>query len=241
MPKSITMNTDCALSGDGLYRLMSWLTPGFPVGGYTFSHGIEFAVEEGLVTDGESLTIWLEGIIRFGAGRLDADFLRAGWQATKEKDDGLLAWAVERAAVQRATAETALESAAQGGAFMDAILAAWPDLGMERFHDLLDTMKRPPAYAVVVGVAAAGAGIPIAAALTAYLHAVAANLVSAAVRLVPLGQTDGQKTLAALQSVVAGEVRATIKRGFEDLGSAAPMVEWTSIKHETQYTRLFRS
>lgn len=235
------MNTDLPLSGDGLYRLMSWLTPGFPVGAYTFSHGIEFAVEEGLVADGESLTIWIEGIIRFGAGRLDADLLRAAWRAVEEKDDGLLAWAVERADAQRATAETALASRAQGVAFLDTILAAWPGLGMERFQGMLDTMQRPPAYAVVVGVAAAGAGIPLAAALTAYLHAVAANLVSAAVRLVPLGQTDGQKTMAALQAVIAGEVPATLERRREDLGSAAPMVEWTSLKHESQYTRLFRS
>ena len=235
------MNTDCPLSDDGLYRLMSWLTPGFPTGAYTFSHGIEFAVEEGLVTDCESLTRWIEGIIRFGAGRLDADLLRAAWQAVDDDDDGLLAWAVERADAQRATLETALESAAQGGAFMDTVMAAWPGLGMERFQDLLETMKRPPAYAVAVGVAAAGAGIALAATVSAYLHAVAANLVSAAIRLIPLGQTDGQKTMAALQAVVAGAVRAALKRPPEDLGSAAPMVEWTSLKHESQYTRLFRS
>ncbi len=235
------MNTDRGLSGDGLYRLMSWLAPGFPVGAYTFSHGIEFAVEEGLVSDAESLAEWIEGIIRFGGGRLDADLLRAAWQAVEEKDDGLLAWAVERADAQRATMETALESRAQGGAFMDTVVAAWPGLGMERFRGLLDEMKRPPAYAVVVGVAAAGAGVPLAAAVSAYLHAVAANLVSAAVRLVPLGQTDGQKVMAALQAVVAGAVGATLERPPEDLGGAAPMVEWTSLKHESQYTRLFRS
>jgi len=237
----MTMTTNPALSGDGLYRLMAWLSPGFPVGAYTYSHGIEFAVEDGLITDAGTLTRWIEGIIRFGAGRVDAGLFRAAWEAAGEENDDRLAWTIERADALRGTGETALESSAQGRAFLDTLIAAWPDPAFGRLQELLEALDRPPAYAVAVGVAANRAGVALEAALTAYLLSLAANLVSAAVRLVPLGQTDGQKTLAALEPVVAQAVKAALEGAPEDLGSAAPMVDWTSLQHETQYTRLFRS
>lgn len=235
------MTTKAVLSGAGLYRLMAWLSPGFPVGAYTYSHGLEFAVEENLITDRETTTRWIEGIVRHGTGRMDADLFRLAWEAAREQNDDRLAWAVERADVLRGTGEMALESAAQGRAFVDTLLAAWPDPAFERFQNLLDRLERPPAYAVAVGVAAAQLGVDLQSALTAYLQAVAANLVSAAVRLVPLGQTDGQKALAALEATVAEAVRTAFERDLEDLGSVAPMVDWTSLRHETQYTKLFRS
>ena len=108
-------------------------------------------------------------------------------------------------------------------------------------HEALAAEQRAPAYAVAVGVAAACAGVPVAAALTAYLHAVAANLVSAGLRLVPLGQTDGQRALRALEPVVAACVAAALIRPAADFGGCALAVELASIDHESQYTRLFRS
>ncbi len=235
----ITMTTRPALDDSGLYRLMSWLSPGFPVGAFSYSHGVEYAVEAGLVTDGDTLRCWLEGIIRHGTGRVDADLFRDAWRAVTENGD--LAATVEMANAMRGTAEMARESAAQGTAFLDTLLATAEDPATLRaMQNLADTDRRP-AYAVAVAVASASIRVPLQPALTAYLHALAANLISAAVRLVPLGQSDGQRTLARLEPAVIAATEASLSRHPDDFGAAAPMIDWCSMQHETQYTRLFRS
>ncbi len=220
-----------------LFRLMAWLSPSFPVGGYSFSHGLEWAVEDGRVTDAGSLSGWVKAVLSQGAGRIDGVLFRTAWRAFSEGDEDALAWAVERAAAQRATAETALESAAQGRAFLDTVLSAWPDPDLQNWNDGLAEDGRDPAYSVAVAVAAACAQIPLEDALAAYLQAFAANLVSAGLRLIPLGQTDGQRVLASLE----GAILEAAKSPAEHLGSAAPLIDWASARHETQYTRLFRS
>lgn len=229
------------LTEQALYRLMTWLSPSFPVGGYSYSHGIEFAVEDGLITDRASLTRWVEAIINHGAGRNDATLFRAAWQAVTDDDLGILTQAAEMADALRATPEMALESTAQGRAFLDTLTKTWPEPKFQHWAKTLTGLDRPPAYAVAVGIAAASAGVPLGLGLVAYLHALAANLISAGVRLVPLGQTDGQLSQAALESPIRTAADQAIHRPLDDFGSAAPMVDWTSMQHETQYTRLFRS
>jgi urease accessory protein len=225
----------------GLYRLMAWLSPAFPVGGYTYSHGIETAVEERLISDPETLRCWIAAIALRGGGRLDAAFFCAAWRSVTDDDEAALLRAAEWAGAMRATRETALESAAQGQAFLSAVEAAWPTPGSARWTAVLTKSRRVVAYSVAVGVAAAIAEVPLAHALLAYLQAFVANLVSAGVRLVPLGQSDGQRALAALEPTVHQAVETVMATPFEAIGTAAPMVDWTSMKHETQYTRLFRS
>ncbi len=228
-----------------LYRLLAWLSPAFPVGAYSFSHGLEWAVEAGRVRDAESLAGWVAAAVTEGAGRIDAALFRAAWQAFTEGDEEALAWAAERAEAQRATMETALESRAQGRAFLDTVLAAWPDPALRKWADGLAAEGRQPAYAIAVAVAAASKRIPLGPALAAYLQAFAANLVSAGLRLIPLGQTDGQRVLARLESAVRSaqkdSLEGSLQGSLDSLGSAAPMIDWASARHETQYTRLFRS
>lgn len=224
-----------------LLRLMTWLSPGFPVGAFAYSHGLEHAVECGDVVDAESLTRWVGGILTFGAGRVDAALFRAAWQAICDDDSPRLDWAVERGDVQRGSAEMALESATQGRAFLDTVLKVWPQPRLSTWRQHLDQSGRQPAYPVAVGVCCALATIPLRPALVAYLHAFSTNLVSAVVRLVPLGQTDGQRTIAALEQNIVDAAAAALRREPDDLGSAALAVDWHSIQHETQYTRLFRS
>jgi urease accessory protein len=133
----------------------------------------------------------------------------------------------------------ALESRQQGTSFATITKTAWPD---SRLDALLARHDGEVALPVAVAVAAAWHGIALSAALTGYLHAFAANLVSAAVRAIPLGQTDGQRTLAALEADVAAAcAQAIAVRTLDAVGSAAPLVDWCSMRHETQYTRLFRS
>jgi urease accessory protein len=225
------------LADTGLLRLLTWLSPSFPVGGFSYSHGLELAVEAGLVRDRRHLADWLGTVLSHGAGRVDATLLASAWRATCADDGVALAAATEWAAAMRGTAETALESAAQGRAFLDTVRQVWPDPWLEKRAEMLAL----GGYAVAVGVAAARAGVPLEPTLVGYLHAFAANLVSAAVRLVPLGQTDGQRALAALEPVILAAAAAAIERPLAEIGSATPMVEWASMRHETQYTRLFRS
>lgn len=224
-----------------LLRLMTWLSPSFPVGAFAYSHGLEHAVERGDVNDAETLIRWVGGILVFGAGRLDAALFRAAHEAMCDRDDARLAWAVERGEAQRGTAEMALESTAQGRAFLDNLLKVWPQPRLSAWREKLDQTQREPAYPVAVGVGCALSDIPLRPALVAYLNAFAANLVSAVVRLAPLGQTDGQRSLAALEETIVEAAAAALRRAPDDLGSAALAVDWHSMQHETQYTRLFRS
>jgi len=227
------------LTDPGLARLMTWLSPGFPVGAFAFSHGLEHAVESGGIGDAPALIRWIDGILEFGAGRVDAALFRAAHEAVL--DDQRLIWAVERGAAQRGTAELALESTAQGRAFLDTMLKVWPHDRLTAWREALDRSGREPPYPVAVGYSCGLAGIALRPALVAYLNAFAANLVSAAMRLVPLGQTDGQRALAALEARIIDAVAAALQRQPDDLGSAALAVDWHSTQHETQYTRLFRS
>jgi len=226
---------------EGLSRLLTWLSPAFPVGGYSYSHGIEYAVEAGLVTDAVGLRAWIEAVLRHGAGRTDAILLGEAWRAECAGDNGRLAVVLAWAEALRGTAELALESMAQGRAFLDGVQAGWPHPRLAAFARLAAELDRAPAYPVAVGVACAVAGIGENPARLACLHAFAANLVSAGVRLIPLGQSDGLRVVAALEEAVRELTDETECLGLADLGSAAWMADWASARHETQFTRLFRS
>ena len=224
-----------------LLRLLAWLSPSFPIGGYTYSHGVERAVEVGFIHDRATLAAWIAAILDHGAGRTDAVLFAAAHRAVTDSDEPTFLWTLERADTLRASRETALESSAQGKAFLSTVTAAWPLPGLDRWTALIETESRTPAHAIAVALCTALAGVPLSQALAGFLHAIAANLVSAGVRLVPLGQTDGQRALAALEPITASLAQWAETASLDDLGSRAPMVDWTSMTHETQYTRLFRS
>ena len=224
-----------------LTRLLAWLSPSFPTGAFAYSHALEAAVDAGRIRTAADLAAWVGHVVAHGAGRTDGMLFAAVWRAVTAGDRDAFLWAAERADAMRATAELALESRAQGTAFLDTVAAAWPDPRLDPWRALLAEADRPPAHAVAVATASAVAGVPLVPALAAFLHAVAANLVSAGVRLVPLGQTDGQRALAALEPEVLDAAARIPDMSLDDLGGAAPMVDLLSMVHETQYTRLFRS
>src|SRR5262245_28478627 len=221
-----------------LYRLLSWLSPAYPVGAFSYSSGIEWAVEAGDIKDPVTLTAWLRTVITHGSGFCDAGFLVHAHAAARTRDDGALRAVAELAAAFASSKERHLETTAQGGAFVETTRAAWPCATLEQ---LLVAWRGPIAYPVAVGVAAAGHDIAVAASAHAYLHAVAANLISAGVRLVPLGQTDGQRALATLAPVIAATVERALATPLDEVGAAAFRADIASMRHETQYTRLFRS
>ena len=212
---TMTTNTE-------LLRLLAWLSPAFPTGGFAYSHGIEWAVEAGDIRDAASLRSWIEDVLRHGAGRADAILLR---HAHAGEDVAALAMAAQPGRERRT------EAVGQGVAF-ELAASAWraaPLAGGSVTH------------AVAVGRLAGAHGIRADAVCAAYLQAFAANLISAAVRLVPLGQSAGLAVLAGLESVILEVADATRDATLDDLGGCAFRSDIAAMRHETQHTRLFRS
>jgi urease accessory protein len=232
----ITMTDEAG--GGALYRLMAWLSPSYPVGAFSYSSGIEWAVESGDITNAETLKRWLAVIISEGGGFCDAVFFVHAHRAASQDDAAALREVAELAAAFAPSKERHLETTAQGKAFVDATRAAWHCAALDVLAQAWDG---PVAYPIAVGVTAAGHGIAIEPALHAYLHAVTANLISAGVRLIPLGQTDGQRLLAAFEPVVAATATRALSTSLDQAGGAAFRADLASMLHETQYTRLFRS
>jgi len=226
------------LSASSLYRLMSWLSPSFPVGAFSYSSGLEWAVEAGDIADADTLRRWLAVVMTEGGGFCDAALFVHAHCAASRGSDALLLEVAELAAAFTPSKERHLETTAQGLAFVQTARAAWHCTALDRLMALWDG---PVAYPVAVAVTAAGHGIALEPALHAYLHAVAANLISAGVRLIPLGQTDGQRVLAALEPAVADACNRAVISSLDELASAAFRTDIASMRHESQYTRLFRS
>jgi len=221
-----------------LYRLMAWLSPAYPVGAFSYSSGIEWAVEAGDIKDAASLRQWLAAMLCEGSGFCDAVLFVHAHRATAAGDDAALRAVAELAAALVPSKERFLETTAQGRAFLDATKAAWPCPALTRLDD---AWQGAVALPVAVAVACAGHEITCETALGAFLHALTANWISAGVRLIPLGQTDGQRVLAALEAVVGETAACALATPLGEIGSAAFRADLASMRHETQYTRLFRS
>ena len=208
---------------DALLKLVTWLSPSFPVGAFSYSHGLEYAIEAGAVTGRETAERWIETCVRHGAGRNDAILL---CHTMRGGDPD------ELDALSRALApsrERLLEAEAQGTAFSEASAAAWSG----------DPKSR--SYPIAVGIAARANACPEPETVALYLQAFASNLISACIRLVPIGQTDGQKIIAALHPVIEATARDALSASLDDLGGCAIGADIASMRHETQRVRLFRS
>jgi urease accessory protein len=226
------------LTGAALYRLMTWMSPAYPVGAFSYSSGIECAVEAGDIASAETLRAWLATMIRQGSVFCDAALFVHAHRAATDGDARAVGAVADFAAALAGSKERFLETTAQGQAFRDITCAAWPTPALDR---LVAAWKGPVAYPVVVAAACAGHGIAPVPALDAFLHSVVSNLVSAGVRLIPLGQTDGQRVLAALETEIAKTAARARTVAFDDIGGTTPRADITTMRHETQYTRLFRS
>jgi urease accessory protein UreF len=335
MGTAILIHTTMTIDAAKFLRLQSWFSPAFPIGAFSYSHGLEWAVEERSVTDRASLVAWLEADLRHGSGRTDAMFFAEAWRVSRvplpltrnaahsalsrrrtlvvrrkgsragrghsapvanaaadnsgpreercvaasscplpsreradaqrpgegghtgnpsdplpspelrphqpmEMDGHILAVAA-LAGAMRGTAELALESGQQGIAFLAAVCKAWPHPELDRLANLFKEIAIAPVLPVAAGICCGVHEIDLELALPLYMHGSVANLVNAAVRLVPLGQTDGQIALAALEATVLETAREAFEAAPDDIGSAAFMIDLASMRHETQYTRLFRS
>jgi urease accessory protein len=221
-----------------LYRLMTWLSPSFPVGAFSYSSGIEWAVEAGDIHDATSLQDWLASMLSDGGGFCDGVFLAGAYRAASSHDDATLREIAELAAAFVPSRERYLETSAQGRAFIDIARSAWNCDGLDQ---IVAACGGPIVYPVAVGIVSAAHGIPLGPTMHAFFHALASNWISAGARLVPLGQTDSQRVLAWLEPVVVATAKRATEASLDDLGSAAFRADLSSMRHETQYTRLFRS
>ncbi|MCF8468157.1 MAG: urease accessory protein UreF [Sneathiella sp.] len=228
-----------AMDNKALFHLMSWMSPSYPIGAYTYSHGIEYAVEAGLIGSLKDLMPWIADILSHGSGKSDSILLSAAYQAASERNIEALKEIAETGHAFCSTKEIALETTEQGRAFVRVISDVMTlSQGLSAVRESWDG---PLIHPVAVGIVAADHDVPLEQTLTAYLHGFVSNLVSAAVRIIPLGQTDGQRAIALLADNVNVAVQAARNMTLDDLGSATLMVDWCSSCHETQYTRLFRS
>jgi urease accessory protein len=211
-----------------MYRLMSWLMPGYATGDCRYSHGLEWSVATGEVATAECVREWLAGVLRFGSGRADAVLLSHAARATSAS---AVAEVAELAVALCPSSERRAETTAQGRAFLEATRASWPCRRLELL-ELVD--EDALSYPVVVGVTTAGHGIPNHSARLAFLHAFAANLVSAAVRLTELDQTAGQGIVSALEPTIRDVAHSAGELPLEGLGGCALLADIASMRHETQ-------
>ena len=219
----MTMRMADTLQADALLTLVQMLSPSYPVGAFAYSHGLEWAVQNGDVTGQDSLADWLGGVLRHGAGQADALFLAAAYRV----DDPSEIDAQARAFA--ASAERLKETVLQGEAFARTSAAIWQQ-------------DMPPlCYPVAVGRAARLQGLPLRQTLEMFLHAFTTNLATAGMRLIPLGQTEGQIVIRDLAPLCL-EIAAAAEDGtLDDLSSTAFLSDIAAMKHETQYSRIFRT
>ena len=229
---------DPSLTQDALYRLLIWLSPAYPVGAFAYSSGIEWAVEAGDINNVATLRDWLTDILTLGSGFNDGVLFAQMYRAIAAGDDAAAAEIVALAAAFVPSRERYEETTKLGRAFIEVTEAAWPCRALTRFKDI---WPGAVAYPVAVGTACAGHDVPLAPALHAFLTAIVANWISAGVRLIPLGHTDSQRLLQMLEPIVGETARRAMTSNLDDLGSATFRADLAGIKHETQYTRLFRS
>ncbi len=238
-----------SVAAAGLYRLLAFLSPAFPIGAFTYSHGLEQVIEEGDVCDAPSLQSWLTDILTVGAGRSDAILLKATYEAAGSGDTKAVRDLIDLGLALQPTRERHLEASAQGTAFIATVSAAWTPPADQPagavFSELAagraDASPESWPYSVAVGLTASAWSIDLRATLSASLHAFSANLISAAIRAVPLGQTDGQRILAAIEPVIERVADEAMASSVDDLGTCTFLADIASMAHETKYSRLFRS
>jgi len=207
-----------------LMTLVQWLSPAFPTGAFAYSHGMEQVIADGGIRSGAELEGWLSDILRFGAGKQDAVLLSAALEPGADHDE-LAALCV----ALQPSAERLREVAEQGAAFARTVAAMTGTMVVER------------PLPVAVGAAAAGLGLPKQQVIALYLHAFASNLVSVAVRFVPLGQNDGQAALSRLHPLLVQLAEEAAGLGVDSIASAALGADMAAMRHEGMDVRIFKT
>ena len=206
-----------------LITLMQWLSPAFPIGGFAYSHGLEWAINKGHVSNREELQKWISDLLEYGSLKNDAILINLVLQGSDPKEINELAMALCPAN------ERLSETKLQGGAFCKIMGDVW---SLE-----IDNLTLP----IALALAAKNESIDQNLVVPAYLHSFCSNLISVAMRLIPIGQTDGQKTLRELSPLISDSVRAVAKSDKDDLGSACFLSDVSAMQHEYLQPRVFKT
>jgi len=206
-----------------LITVMQWLSPAFPIGGFAYSHGLEWAINKGYVSNREELQKWISDLLEYGSLKNDAILIKLVLQGSDPKEINELAMALCPAS------ERLSETQLQGGAFCKIMREVW---SLE-----IDDLTLP----IALALAAKNESIDQNLVVPAYLHSFCSNLISVAMRLIPIGQTDGQKTLRELSPLISDSVRAVAKSNKDDLGSACFLSDVSAMQHEYLQPRVFKT
>lgn len=209
-----------------ILTLAQWFSPAYPVGAFAYSHGLEWAVDAGDVVDAKTTQAWISDVLQHGAGWNDCLFIKTAYQAASPLD---LTGVNDMSLALSASSERMMETSLQGEAFCSITASVWSKALAEL------------SYPVAVGRAANLVDLPLALTTRFYLHAFMANLVAAATRLVPLGQTDGQQIVCNLTPLCQSVADAALSADLSQLTSTAFLTDIAAMKHETQYSRMFRT
>ncbi|MEM9678588.1 MAG: urease accessory UreF family protein [Pseudomonadota bacterium] len=224
--------TATVMADTHMLKLLSWLSPAFPIGGFAWSSGLETACKSEAIFDAASLETWITTGLQHGFMRQDVILLGVTWDCAKESADGL-AEVNETALALAGSLERYEETTSLGAAFARSA-APWRDNKTASLPD-------PLAYPVAVGTIARENGIPKDQAVTAYLHAVVSAQIQAALRLFPLGQAKAMSLQKSLEGAIVATAAFAEGATLDDLGSAAIMMDIAGMKHETLQSRIFRS
>ena len=212
-----------------MIRLQTWLSPAFPIGAFSYSSGLEAAIDEGYVSDAKSLTAWLTDILEHGSVWNDAVLLAEAWRCAADKK--ALKELVELAQAMSFSSERYLETMDQGSAFL---------LASKTWHEN-DLLPQKCPLPIAIGVLAARMDVALEDTLAATLHAVLSNQIQAALRLMKLGQQGGLDVLAGLEDNILQTAQRAATSTLDDLGSCAIIADIASMKHEIMQSRIFRS
>lgn len=227
---------EITLTHNNFLAILQLASPALPVGAYGYSEGLEMLVENGTITNADNLKFWLKSELIYGSIRLDAGVIVRAFHAVKTDDiEALKRWNLWLSA-SRDGEELRAASWQMGRSLMQLLSKLEPGI-----LPLVHAVSYPSNYAIAFAIACAHWDINIQACLLAYLHSWANNLITAGIKLIPLGQTAGQELLLGLQPLLTTTVEEILIMDDDDLGCCNWGLSLASMQHETQYTRLFRS
>ena len=221
-----------------LYTVLTWFSPSYPIGSYAYSHGLEYAVEEGLVKDPQTLLGWIRDLLFFGTGYNDSIIINSIYDSVANDNCVEFDYISQIANAIKPTKEIALESYQQGVSFKNILMDVYSNSNLTFYLNRLDDCITYPS---VVGVAGGIFEVEKKLLLHSYLHAFTSNILSAALRIMPIGQTEIQKIIFQMKGNVEEMTNKSLGLSLSDLGSSVFISDWASSKHQNQYTRLFRS
>ncbi|AFZ43700.1 Urease accessory protein UreF [Halothece sp. PCC 7418] len=221
-----------------ILKLLQLSSSALPLGAYSYSEGLETAIETQMIQGEEGFKQWLQDELSHGAIRLETALMLRGYRCWQKKDlEGLQYWNQWGSAVKE-TAELREQSWQMGNTLTRLLLALDSN---PKLKESLTAVGKPCNSAIAFGIGAANWEIDEYSTVLGYLHSWATNLINAGVKLIPLGQTTGQQLLLQLHANIETTATTVLNLADDELYTCSWGLGLASMQHETQYSRLFRS